>query len=150
MKKEDGRKNNTAIHLQPFQWKAGQSGNPKGRKAGKSMKDYAREILSKFTEEERKEFLMGLPKDIIWRMAEGNPAQDAETKIKIDIPLPILDVKEMKALPVDSTDKMLSDDIDEPPSPSFNKESNSGQNASIFGCILSRSINWRFFLTLAS
>lgn len=62
--------------LQPYMWKPGQSGNPAGRPKGKNMKDWAREVLSKMSEEERQEFLKGIPKDIIWKMAEGNPAQD--------------------------------------------------------------------------
>lgn len=59
--------------LLPYQWKKGQSGNPAGRPKGKTMKEYARELLECQTEEERQEFLNGLPKEIIWKMAEGNP-----------------------------------------------------------------------------
>jgi hypothetical protein len=51
----------------------GQSGNPAGRPKGKTMKEYAKELLAHQTEEERQEFLHGLPKEIIWKMAEGNP-----------------------------------------------------------------------------
>lgn len=42
------------------------------------MKDYVRTFLSKMTEEERDEFLAGIPKEIIWRMGEGNPKQDVD------------------------------------------------------------------------
>lgn len=68
-------------HLAPFQWKKGQSGNIAGRPKGKTMKEYARELLERQTEEERQDFLHGLPKEIIWKMAEGNPKQDTETDI---------------------------------------------------------------------
>ena len=70
-------------HLRPWQWKKGQSGNPGGRKPGQSMKEYARTFLSKMTEEERQDFLNGLSKDIVWKMAEGNPEQEVRAGITI-------------------------------------------------------------------
>ena len=59
-------------------WKKGQSGNIAGRPKGKTMKEYAREILERQTEEERQEFLSGIDKRIIWEMAEGKAKQDVE------------------------------------------------------------------------
>lgn len=62
--------------LAPYMWKPGQSGNPKGRPKEKTMKEWARDVLQKMTDEERKKFFIGMPKEVIWKMAEGNPAQD--------------------------------------------------------------------------
>ena len=62
--------------LKQYYWKPGQSGNPKGRPKGKTLKDYVRDYLACMTEEERQDFLDGMPKEIIWKMAEGNPQND--------------------------------------------------------------------------
>ncbi len=68
--------------LLSYQWKKGQSGNPAGRPKGKTMKEYARELLECQSEEERQEFLHGIPKLDIWKMAEQNPRQDADITSK--------------------------------------------------------------------
>jgi len=60
----------------------GQSGNPAGRPKGKTMKEYAKELLECQTEEERQEFLHGLPKEVIWKMAEGNPQTSTDITSK--------------------------------------------------------------------
>lgn len=56
----------------PWLFKKGNPGGP-GRPVGKSLKEYSREYLASLTDEERQEFLEGLPKIDIWKMAEGNP-----------------------------------------------------------------------------
>ena len=70
---------NTLKTDKPWLWKKGFCPNPGGRPKGKSMKEYAREYLSKMTDEERDEWFEGLSKEVIWKMGEGNP----ETKTDI-------------------------------------------------------------------
>lgn len=74
----------------PWLWKKGQSGNLKGRPKGSTMKEYARDYLSKLTDEERDEWLEGIPKIEIFRMAEGNPKQDMEAKLSGDLTINIV------------------------------------------------------------
>lgn len=63
----------------PWLFQKGQSGNPGGRpKGSKSLKTYVREMLEGMTDEEKLEYLHGLPKEIIWKMGEGNPKQDTD------------------------------------------------------------------------
>jgi hypothetical protein len=57
----------------PWLWKKGQSGNLSGRPKGKSMKEYARDYLASMTDDERQDFMEGIPKVDIWKLAEGNP-----------------------------------------------------------------------------
>lgn len=84
---EKEKEKSRATPILPYMWKKGQSGNPKGRPKGKTMKEYARELLECQTEEERQEFLHGLSKEVIWQMAEGRP--DTKTEVKGDLNLNI-------------------------------------------------------------
>lgn len=71
-------KNKTAEHLQPYQFKKGQSGNPMGRPPGRSLKDRAKAYLAGLTDEEAVEYFEGMNKRDVWEMAEGKAKQDTE------------------------------------------------------------------------
>jgi predicted phosphoadenosine phosphosulfate sulfurtransferase len=78
---ENEKAKNKAEHLQAWQFKKGQSGNPNGRPKGKSLKEYAKEMLASMTDEERQEYLMGIDKEVIWKMSEGNPENKGDLNI---------------------------------------------------------------------
>ena len=72
-------KNSRTAHLQPWQFKKGQSGNPSGKKPGTiSLKVFAKNYIQNLDEDEKLEFLEGMNKDTIWEMAEGRAKQDVE------------------------------------------------------------------------
>jgi hypothetical protein len=62
----------------PWLWKKGQSGNLAGRPKGKTMKEWAKDYLSRMTDEERDEFMEGIDKYIVWKMAEGMPQTNTD------------------------------------------------------------------------
>lgn len=64
--------------------------NPAGRPPGKTLKEFARELLMSMNDEEKRKYLAELPKEIVWRMSEGNPhnTQDVTSAgERIEIPI---------------------------------------------------------------
>ena len=99
------KKTNNPTWLKPFQFKKGEVNNPHGRPrvSGKSLKAFARDLLMSLDPQEKKAYLNDLLKrnpEIVWKMAEGNPAQDTETTLKVETPIPILDIADLKLLDV--------------------------------------------------
>lgn len=56
----------------------GVSGNPEGRPKGKTMKEFAKEFLMQMDDRAKLAWLKGMPPDVVWKMAEGNPHQTSE------------------------------------------------------------------------
>lgn len=88
----------------PWMYKKGQSGNPGGRpKGSKSMKTYLKEKLASMTNEEREVFLEGIDKEVLWKMAEGNPAINTDITSKgesiIVIPQELIKKNESNSIP---------------------------------------------------
>ena len=75
----------------PWLFQKGNRANPGGRPKGSiSLKEYARRYLQEMSDEEKLEFMKGLDKVDIWKLAEGNPHSTSDNKTELTIPQPIL------------------------------------------------------------
>lgn len=97
-----------ADRIRPWMFKKGQSGNPAGRPKGVSMKEWAKIYLERMTDDERLDFLDGLDKETVWKMAEGNPVSTSELTGKDGDPINI-DITSQLSKVYGPTDKVSGD-----------------------------------------
>ena len=82
MEEENGIKTDAKGRFMP-----GTAPGPGRPKGSKSMKQFAREYLMSLPDDDKKQFLNDLDPSIVWRMAEGNPANDINVDGEIRLPL---------------------------------------------------------------
>jgi len=94
-----------ATNFRPWLFKKGQSGNPSGLPKGTvSLKTWARKYIQELSDEEKLNFMDGLPKDIVWRMAEGQPHQTNETDVKATLKIEFANEFNKNAKPPSETE----------------------------------------------
>lgn len=72
----------------------GGTANPNGRPKGKSMKEYMADKFRNMSDDEKELWLKehNVEAQVLWKMAEGNPAIDVTSKGESFAPIPILNV----------------------------------------------------------
>ena len=76
--------------LKQYQFQKGNNANPNGRPKGKSLKTFVREMLEAMDDESKAKYLKQLDPEMVWKMGEGNPKQDNETKVSGDITINVI------------------------------------------------------------
>ena len=85
-------------------WEKGVSGNPDGRPKGMTLKEHARARFLAMSPETKDKFLDRISPTDLWKMSEGNPAQDltsAGEKIEV---IPIYGGRTIQGYPSDPED----------------------------------------------
>lgn len=90
----------------------GNTANLAGRPKGKTLKEWVRERLSNMDEEQRLDFLKDIPKDLQWRMSEGNPATETEHKGELKVQIIPSEIIEKNDIQIPSSTKPNSEGQD--------------------------------------
>lgn len=77
------QRKNSIPWLEEYKWQKGQSGNPNGRPKTRTLKEFAREFLAGMSDEGRIRYFEQIDPELVWKMAEGNPAQGIDVKGEI-------------------------------------------------------------------
>lgn len=94
MEELDKQEENKPLRDEKGRLLPGNTANPNGRPKGKSLKEYMAEKFRNMSDEEKELWIKEhhLEGQVLWKMAEGNPAIDVTSKGESFAPIPILNV----------------------------------------------------------